>query len=387
MRVLQVATIDRSVDAFLVPHIRALESVGHSVEAACRIGDSGNRLHSKGIVVHNIGFERNPFDIGNIAAYRQMCELIRANRYDIVHAHMPTAGGIARLAAAAVGVPVILYTAHGFYFYEGGNPLLNYVYYFIERNLARLTTAIITINSDDYQAALKWTGAGKRPYVYRMPCVGIDLAKFDRAALFQSDDEWRQYRAGLGIAPNDLVVGTVGACTARKRHSDLIRAIALVQPDVPDLKVLIVGDGALLEKEKSLASRLKCSCIFTGRRLDVPRLLACIDVYVQTSAMEGLPVSVVEAMASGLPVIASNVRGNRDLVLDGETGFLFPVSDVQQLAARLKCLLPYSDLCIEMGRKAIARVGDYDQEGVCQQLLEIYAEVASRVVRPESVLR
>lgn len=381
MRILHVATLDRTVNSFLLSHIKALEAAGHEVEVACRIGDLGDVLASKGVRVHHISFERSPISLRHFSIFRQLRQLIKNGEYQVVHAHMPMVGLIARLAAYFEGVPIIVYTAHGFYFHEDGGRLSNFAYWVVERSLARVSTAIITINADDFRCASTWTERTGFPLVFQTMGVGIAVSDFNRAKQSVGGREIIDIRESIGIHENDCVIGTIGACTPRKRHADLLRAASLVLPNAPDTKILVIGDGKLLKSEMQLAEDLGIAkqCIFLGYRLDVVELLQCIDIYVQTSAMEGLPVSVMEAMASGIPVIGSNVRGTRDLVVPNVTGFLFDLGDTNQLAMYLYQLIQSKSVRQSMGKSAQQSAKTYDKQVITDHLIEIYSQLEKRL--------
>ncbi|RME84885.1 MAG: glycosyltransferase family 1 protein [Caldilineae bacterium] len=380
-RVLHVATNDRSLTTFLMPHLLRLRAAGYAVEVACRLGDTADRLAAADIPAHHIPFERSPLALANLGAYRRLLGVIRQGGYQIVHGHMPVAGALARLAARRAGVPCILYTAHGFYFHAHGPRLQNALYYLSERLLARTTTGIITINDEDFRAAQRWSRRQGPPYIYRTPGMGIDTGAYGRDVHLPTREAWAACRGELGLTADDVVVGTVGACTPRKRHGDLLRAAAVLAPACPQLKVLIVGDGVLLEREKALAGELDLEgrCIFTGFRRDAPTLLSCMDIYVQTSLMEGLPVSVLEAMASSLPVVASRVRGNRDLVEAGVNGYLYPPRDWQELAHLLERLLGDEELRARMGEAGRSKALAYDVSQTTAATLRVYADVLARI--------
>lgn len=304
-RILICSTIIATVKAFLVPHIDMLKQMGYVVDVAGQM----DSCDINGIAdhVYNIQFERNPFSRQNLKAAKQLKSIVRQNQYDIIHFHTPVAGAFGRYTIKELrnqGTR-ILYTAHGFHFYKGA-PLLNWlIYYPVEKYLSKYTHTLITINNEDYERATK---KFKKTEVVYVPGVGLDVDKFKNTVIDRV-----QKRCELGVPENATVLLSVGELNKNKNHIIGIRAMALCKNE--NLYYLVCGQGPLKDPLKKEAVKLGVGdrVFFLGSRNDIPEILKASDIFIFPSLREGLPVSLMEAMASGLPCIASNIRGNRDL--------------------------------------------------------------------------
>ena len=315
-KVLFVATVVKThIMEFHLPYLKALKEAGWETAVAAR-NDYENPADC--IIpycdnYYNIRFNRNPFSPENIAAYRQLKKLIKSNHYDVIHCHTPVVGVLARLAAvkARKEGTRVFYTAHGFHFFTGA-PAVNWlVYYPVERFLSRFTDVLFTINKEDYSRALKFH-AKETVYV---PGVGIDIEKFRNTFVDRNAK-----RAEIGVPDGVFLILSVGELNKNKNHELIIRALN----ELNDTRIhyALAGSGELLDYLKGLAASLgvEGQVHFLGYRTDVARLYKAADVLVHPSLREGLPVAVMEALASGLPVIATNIRGSADLIEDGVNG-------------------------------------------------------------------
>ena len=337
-RVLMLGHLAYIIAEFNVPNIKLLRDMGYEVDVACNFKPEYNELMSvekiewlkktlddMGCKYFQIDFNRNPAHIKqNIKAYEQCMELMKTRNYTFMHCHSPIGGAISRIVAHKCGVPAI-YTAHGFHFYDGA-PKKNWlIYYPIEKELSRWTDVLITINKEDYNRAKKEFHAKQVVYI---PGVGIDTQKYGYKTL--TDDQIAEVRKNIGVGENQIWLLSVGELNANKNHEIVIRAIAKL--DTEDKKKIfytIAGQGDKKKELEKLIDELGLSeqVKLLGFRDDVPSLYESADVYMHPSFREGLSVALMEAMASGLPVIASRIRGNVDLV-DDEGGKLFGPASV-----------------------------------------------------------
>ena len=280
--------------------------------------DASQVIREHGVILHQVDFVRSPYNISaNIKAYKQLKHLMQTEMFAGVHCHTPMAGALARLAANATRTAPVLYTAHGFHFYKGC-PLKNRVIYqTTETFLARYTDAQITINQEDYAAAQKFPLRGKAYYV---PGIGVDVKKISSVQVDRATK-----RAELGIPEDAFAFLTVGELIPRKGHELLIRAFS--KSNISGAQLLICGSGREKEHLTALIKELGISdrAHLLGFRNDIYELLKCADAFVFPSKQEGLPVALMEAMAAGLPCIASRIRGNVDLLPDSR--YLFESSD------------------------------------------------------------
>jgi glycosyltransferase EpsD len=306
------------------PFMRMLSAQGYEVHYAS-MGEEEILDCDKSFVVP---FTRSPFGLSNIAAYKQLKEIIDREHYDIIHTHTPMGGVVTRLAARAArkkGTRVI-YTAHGFHFFKGA-PILNWlIYYPVERYMARHTDTLITINKEDYERAK----AQFKTNVQYVPGVGIDPKKFD---IRLSKKQRKDLRAEFGISENDFVMIYVAELSKRKNQLWLIKSLRGFLAEHSDAHLLLPGADSLNGAAHELAKRLNLQqqIHLPGYRSDIPHLMKASDIAVSASRQEGLPVNIMEAMYLGLPVIATDCRGNRDVVTHQLSGVLISHKDGDSL--------------------------------------------------------
>ena len=302
--------------------IRDLMADGHSVDIITNEKESNvsDCFRQWGCAVYGMDTSRSPLNKGNLKAIKQIRKLVEKEKYEVVHCHTPIAAMCTRLAcrkARKKGTQVI-YTAHGFHFYKGA-PKKNWLlFYPIEKLCAKYTDLLITINKEDYAFAKRKLKAKKIDYV---PGVGIDLEKFGQHTI-----DVTEKRKELGVPSSAKLLLSVGELNENKNHKTVIKAIADM-----DVYYVIAGKGPqkesleLLIEELGLKERVK----LLGYRSDVNELCQVADAYVLPSIREGLNVSIMEAMASGLPVVCGNIRGNVDLIDEGLGGSLFSPLSVE----------------------------------------------------------
>ncbi|OUM95715.1 MAG: glycosyl transferase [Thermobacillus sp. ZCTH02-B1] len=369
-RILFCATVARHLERFHQPVMRWFKSRGWEVHAAA----SGTPELPWTDRQFDVPFSRSPLKPVNIAAYRQLRRIIAEGGYQLIHCHTPTAGVLTRLAARGArrsGVRV-LYTAHGFHFQSGG-PKLNWLlFYPVERMLARLTDCLITINEEDFRlAADRRFPAGR---IVRVHGVGIDLERFRPA----DAERRRGMRRLLGYGMEDQLLFYAAEFNRNKNQRMLIEALALLKDDFPRARLLLAGDGPLRPACEELAARLgvRDRVDFLGYRPDIADWLPALDIAVASSFREGLPVNVLEAMACGLPVVATSNRGHRELVRPGRNGWLVPPGDARQMAGRIRDLLanPRERAAFGAAGRAIAS-SSYGLDTVMAELRAVYASI------------
>ena len=366
------------ISQFNMGNIRLLQEMGYEVHVACSFKE-GNTCDEKSIrelkknlkEMHveyfQIDFSRDMKNIGkHLKAYRQVMYLLRKNGYQFMHCHSPIGGVIGRLAAHKTHTKAI-YTAHGFHFYKGA-PVKNWIMYFlIEWVCSFWTDVLITINKEDYAFARRHLHAKKTEYV---PGVGIDMGKFSPKTL--SAGERASMRAELGIGPEDKMLLSVGELNQNKNHGVVIRAMA----ELNDGKIhyVIAGSGGLRAYLEGLSENLGLSSRvhLLGFRRDIAKLYQAADLYIHPSLREGLPVSVMEAIASGCSVICSDIRGNRELV---GADALFPSTDSFGAARKITEYLSM-DKSKEIGQNFI-NLKKFDIAEVTSDMEKLFIEVVS----------
>jgi len=362
-KVLYVATVKRHILSFHVPFLRLLKQLGYETFVAAH-----NDFNDKNIPFcgqyYDLPFKRNPFSLSNLQAYKQLRKIIKDNKFDIIHCHTPVGGVLARLAAykeRKLGTKVI-YTAHGFHFFKGA-PLINWLIYFpIEWTCSWFTDILITINTEDYEFARKHMHAKKIVYV---PGVGIDLTKFKTKEL--SDAEKQEKRNILGLQYADKMILSVGELNENKNHEVVIKALSKLNDK--NIKYFIAGKGPLKDYLVDRAHKLgiKDQVHLLGFRDDVDNLLQIADLFVFPSHREGLSVALMEAMSCKVPVICSDIRGNRDLI---GVSALFNQNDEMDVADKIMKFL-LGD-CKEEVNTNYEMIQKYKLESVIQKMENFY---------------
>ena len=316
------------------------------------------------VCYHYAGIYRNPFSKDVVKAYQELCEICRENQYDIIHCNTPIGGFLGRIVGKKYNVPRVIYQAHGFHFYKGA-PLKNWLlYYPVERWLAHYTDAIITINNEDYDRAKKFKlrNNGK---VYYVPGVGIDTSQY------HTDRECRiEKRKELGLGVDDVALISMGDLIERKNYPVAIEAIAKAKN--PKLQYFICGTGPEKEKLMILAQKrgVESQIHFLGYRNDIKELLQAADIFLFTTLQEGLSRSLMEAMASGLPCIASKIRGNTDL-LNGSNGGILCDSLENYVEAIDKLVKDFS-LRKQMSVNNLKAIQRYSIEEISKKIEDTY---------------
>jgi len=269
---------------------------------------------------HVIPIGRSPYNFKNITAYNILKKILLLNNYDIIHCHTPMGGVLGRLAAKNSKLRAkIIYTAHGFHFYKGA-PLINWlIYYPIEKYFAKYTDILITVNEEDYNIAKRKFTSCKN--INKIDGVGVDLERFKPCNKETKD----MLRNTFGYKVSNFIILYVAEFTERKNHRLLIDAIEKINEDIKELKVLFAGTGPLLDKYKKEIKNagLLETVLFLGYRNDIEKLCNIADIAVSPSKQEGLPIGITECIASGLPIVCSEIRGHSDIIVNGRNGLLF----------------------------------------------------------------
>jgi glycosyltransferase involved in cell wall biosynthesis len=367
-KILIISTVSRQFYLFETGNIEVLNSLNIQVHGAANFKDKNERLDTVNIIRHHIDIERSPFSFRNFKAYFQLKKLMKNEKFDAVHCHSPMGGVLGRLAAKTTGIKTIIYTAHGFHFFKGAT-IKNWVlYYSTEKLLSSLTDVLITINKEDYIRANKFH-AKKVVYV---PGVGIDTKR-----MMNSRFESEKLKRSLGIDEDTVIILSIGELIIRKNHVTALKSLA----DVKDSFIfLICGVGELEKKLKHLAEELELQdkVKFLGFRNDIPELCNIADIFFFPSFQEGLPVSLMEAMAAGLPVVCSKIRGNVDLIEDGKGGFLNSPKDIIGFSESINKLFTDITLRTKMGAYNKQRINSFDKESIKKRMFEIYSSLDNK---------
>ena len=366
-KVLYVTTVSRTINAFLIPHINMLLDNGYEVHCACSIDKPVDKeLQRRGVKIFEVRFSRNPLGIGNIKAFIKLEELQRINDYDIVHVHTPIAAIYGRLLKLNFPSLRIIYTAHGYHFLKGGSKLGWILYYPIEKIMAKFTDVTININKEDYEITKEKL---KHKKCYLLNGVGLDLDKYKKL----SSKEIQEKRKEFGIKDKDFVVLMIAEINKNKNHIQLINAMDILKDKYPNIKVLCIGDGTLKESlEKQIILRnLQNNIFMLGYRLDVNKLINISDIGILLSHREGLPRNIMEFMACGRKVIATDIRGCRDIVCNYNVGTLVKVGDYEETARAIEKYYILNNKSFEVSEE----IKKYDIETINSELLKIYEDV------------
>lgn len=366
-RILYVATSDIHLKTFHVPYLEWLSTEGHKVEIAAE--QRGGYAFDSVTRAHWMPFPRRLISIQNMKTYYRLKALIDAGNYDLIHCHTPIPSALTRLAARGWRKKggKLLYTAHGFHFYEGA-PLKNWlIYYSAEKALSSITDAIITINSEDYNRARSEFSSE----VLQIPGVGVETNCFQP----KSNSIRRKFRKQLGLEEDDFVLLYAAEFIPRKNHKFLMKAVSKLRWKIPKLKLLFAGQGTLFEECKAYSATENLSDIikFLGFRRDLPNIAAVADIGVSSSRHEGLGLALVEQMLCEVPVVASDDRGHREFVINGKTGFLFAQNDQEGFCAHVCNLYRNRELRKTLGEAARLKALEFSIEEALGNMKEIYS--------------
>lgn len=310
---------------------------------------------------------RSIFDLkSNWIAYKNLCNILKSNNIEIIHCNTPIGGVIGRVCGKKAHIRKIIYSVHGFHFYQGAPVINQTLFKWAEQIMAYWTDVIITMNQEDYEAAQKFH-LRKKGKVYKVHGVGINVNDYENININRE-----AVRSKLGLKEEDIICISAGDLVVRKNYAVAIKAIALLK----NIRIhyLICGIGTEKKKLEKLAKKLHVDkqIHFLGFRTDINQLLLSSDLFLFTSLQEGLPRSLMEAMACELPCVVSNIRGNIDLIENGKGGFLCNPKSEREFAIAIKRLSNDSCLRKKMGLINKHNVKAYDISVVEKEIKEIY---------------
>ncbi|MGH2595280.1 MAG: GNAT family N-acetyltransferase [Actinomycetota bacterium] len=370
-RVAHVTTVDLSLRFLLLPQLRALRDAGFDVSTISAPGPWVPELQAEGFRhIPWMHATRSWDPREDVLAFRELLAIFRRERFDLVHTHNPKPGVMGRVAARLAGVPCVIDTVHGLYATPDNG---------LGRRLPVLTAEWVAARFSDlelYQSAedLAWarrlrvTRPGRSIHLGN----GIDLSQFSPD--LAGEERVRKLRSELGIAEDELVVGTVGRMVREKGYLELFEAARIIRSSRPNVRFLVVGDrdadkADAVSQDEILA--VGGDFVFVGWREDVADLMALMDVFALPSWREGMPRSAIEAAASGVPLVLTDIRGCREVARDGVEGLLVPVRDPRRLAEAILRLLEDPALRRRLGAAARARAESrFDERRVAATVVE-----------------
>lgn len=371
-RALITATVQSHVAQFHKPLMKLLKEDGYEIHVAAR----DNLAEKNGLslefadCVYDVPFDRSPLSKKNIAAYSRLKEIIDSTEFEIISCNTPVGGVLTRLAArkARKKGTRVFYTAHGFHFYQGA-PLKNWLtFYPLEKLLAHKTDVLVTVAGEDYALAQD----KMKTEIRRIHGIGANTEKYKPLP----QEEIVRMKEKEGLAAAYPVLLCVGELLRNKNQAAAINALAKVREKYPQARLLLAGNGPLLPELEKTARELQVegSVDFLGYRTDLERYINMADIVLACSFREGLPMNVIESMLCAKPVIASVNRGHRELVEDGQTGYLVKADDPDAFAGKVTALLESPESYRIFCENALKRAEPYKDKNVLAELREIYGK-------------
>ncbi|MEE9516115.1 MAG: glycosyltransferase [Candidatus Adiutricales bacterium] len=357
---------------------------GPSYDPEEGLGSATQKMGVNFFVCGNLARPIRP--LADLKALLDLYRFMRRHGFDLVHTHTSKAGVIGRVAAILAGVPVIIHASHGHIYTGFYGPLFSRILLLLDRFLSRWTERIVTLTARGLDEQVRMSIAPRSRF--RVVPSGVDLTRF-----MDSPVSIEHTRAELGLPLSGPLLGMVAELDHRKGHKYLIEAMPAVFRAHQDARLLIVGQGPLENQLKAQITGLglQDAIILTGHREDIPEILHLLDIFVLSSINEGMGRVIVEAMACGLPVVASNLMGIPELVEDGVTGFLFRPRDSHGLAEKIIELLDNPEKAEKMGFIGRQKVyPSHDETVMVEAFEDLYREALSakgiypRISRPVS---
>lgn len=380
--VAHLTTVASSLQYLLHPQLTAVRDLPGTSIGISAPGPEVDALIADGIrhvALSSSTRSMNP--LADLRAALQLWRILRRERIDVLHTHNPKPGLYGRVVGRLARVPVVINTNHGLYATENDRLLRRALVLFLEAVAARFSHAELIQNPEDFELLTRWHL--NSPRHTKLLGNGIDLQRFHPNAITREDRAVG--RAELGAVDDTVVVGMVGRLVVEKGYRELIHAAKLLRSRFPTGRYLVVAIGPH-DPEKAdalnhdeLADAEASGVVWLGHRHDVEVLYGAMDLFVLPSHREGFPRAAMEAAASGLPIVATNVRGCRQVVEDGVTGLLVSLGDITALADAIAELGEDRERRITMGKAAVAQSQErFDEREVVRIVLDTYAEVAAR---------
>lgn len=373
MKKILLTCTDLMAIQFFTEHIKFWHDNGYYVDLVCSpVGERVNELVEfldgiESSSIRTVALSRNPFKLSNLKGFLQLIKIAKKEHYDIVVTNEPVMGLLTRLAFANKKKTKVIYIAHGFHFYKGGSKLNNLIYKAIESFAAHFTDILITINKEDFEAA-KELRLKKNGTIQYIPGIGVNTSKFYKS----SKEDFLEIRKELGLSGDDFVVAVIGELNDNKNQETIIKAIASLKNECPKLKAVFMGKGEKAEYLKSLCCELNVDnkIHFLGYRHDVNRILSVCDLGASASFREGLGLNIIEEMASGLPIVASQNRGHRDIVTE-DSGVLLQNNIADEFAKAFYDLYKFPEKCKTISENNLELCKRFDIDAIKVSLLSI----------------
>lgn len=391
LKIAQVTAISDTVEAHLLPLVEKLAQKGHEIEIITH--DEDGKLADNEIIkkyncsVFNVDVPKDISPWKMIKSYNTFYELFKGMKPDVVQTHTPVASLLARKAAAKAKVPRVIYTCHGLYFLDDMNPFMKLFFSHMEKKAAKHTDYIFTVSNEDKNYAVAHNFLDE-DHIINLNSVGVDTkVKFNPIRI--NADVKDELRKEFDLSNKEMIVTYTGTLAREKGLHELINAFCILAEKRKDIKLLIVGRLPKSEKEKEFkkildniikTKNMENRVIFTGRRTDIPEILSITDAFVLPSYNEGMPISSLEALSMGVPVIGSFIKGLKEEVIEGETGYLVPVKDSNRLYKALEKTL--NTMAAPNPKCRNFCIQNFDQEDVLKKQLRIYDKIEDDFRKP-----
>lgn len=368
-KVLFIANIAKHILRFHLPYLKWFQENGFETHVAA----NGTEKIPYCDVQYNVPIARSPFSPANIKAHFLLKNIIDKNHFEIVHGHTPMGGVLSRTASISArnNGTKVMYTAHGFHFFKGA-PLHNWLFYFnMEKALSSLTDAIVTINTEDFNALTKYKFSCK--YKFQIPGIGVNVEKLKT----DSDFNKLKARKNEGIAETDFVLIYIAEFIERKNHRFIIEAASELVEKIPNLKILFAGRGELKQSIENRISELNLHNVvkLLGFRTDIANVISLSDVGISASKQEGLGLNLAEEMFCGLPVVATYDRGHNEMIIDGYNGFTFPQNNISIFVEKILFLYSNVEKRLDMGTNAFDSIQRFSLNNSLAEMIKIYEKV------------
>jgi glycosyltransferase involved in cell wall biosynthesis len=375
LRIAQVATSDVSVRLLLLDQIKALEADGHQVTAVCAPGPWVESVRGAGVAVETVPMEREIAPLRDIRSTVALTRLFREHRFDVVHTHTPKAGLIGPLAARLAGVRHVVHTIHGLLFHDRMPRLRQTIFWIPEKITATFCERLLSQSREDIERAVRSRLCSRKNIAYLGN--GIDVGRFTPQINFERTAKLRE----VDLQASDFVVGCVGRLVKEKGFMELFEAAETLAARCPRIEFVVIGP-----READQNDALDVSYMDDLQRRGVVRFVdwcedvrpwyAAMDIFVLPSYREGIPRACMEAAAMKRPIVASDIRGCREVVLDGDTGLLVPPRNVPRLVEAIERLYEDRNMAARMGERARQHiVQNFNNRDVCARLCEFYAQL------------
>lgn len=374
-KILFVTTVPQMMAQFLLPFSDYFRKKGVQVDAMAADMNNFSEITNHFDCCWDVEFSRQPLNLKNfLRAPKTIRRIVQEQQYQIVHVHSPVAAFITRMALRKMKKfrPQIIYTAHGFHFYQGGNPMTNMIYRALEKMAAKWTDHLIVINEEDKKAAQKFKLAPEQ--LHYMDGIGVPIEKYQQIDI--NPEAIEKLRQEFNLKATDKFFFMVAEFTAQKNHQLVIEAFSRFQNS--DLYLLLAGVGAELEKIKALVKKknLEKKVIFLGYRADIPLLLHAAIAVILVSRREGLPRSILEAMCAAKPIIGTDIRGIRDLLSEG-AGILIRENNKNDLLAAMQFVLENPHKSLAIAKKGYDKISRYELSKIIDLHEKLYEKALS----------